>query len=299
MAHHHGAHNHHDHSHASGNIGLAFWLNTFFALLEVAGGLYTNSVAILSDALHDFGDSLTLGFAWYFQKKSEKRPDKKYSYGYRRFSVVGAFISSMVLVCGSVFIIYEAISRLQHPETPDAKGMVVLAVFGLAVNLAAMLRLRKGATVNEKVISLHFLEDVLGWAAVLIGAIVMIFADVPLLDPILSLSIAVFILFNVFRNINAAIRIILQGVPADVSEEEIRSQLFEISEIDNIHDFRVWTLDGVYNVLTLHAKVRTDLTMKEGEVLKNKIRRKLAHLNIRHATIELESLDASCEQEDK
>src|SRR4051812_20865317 len=112
MAHQHGPHDHHGHSHISGRISVAFWLNTCFALLEVAGGLFTNSVAILSDALHDFGDSLSLGIAWYFQKKSVRRPDENYSYGYRRFSVAGAFINSLVLVVGSVFIIIEACSRI-------------------------------------------------------------------------------------------------------------------------------------------------------------------------------------------
>jgi cobalt-zinc-cadmium efflux system protein len=296
MAHQHGDPHHHDHSHATGNIGVAFLLNTFFALVEIAGGLYTNSVAILSDALHDFGDSLTLGIAWYFQKKSLRRPDEKYSYGYRRFSVAGAFISSIILVIGSVFIIMESISRLRDPEKADAKGMLVLAVFGLGVNLAAMLRLRKGNTVNEKAIALHFLEDVLGWAAVQIGAVVMLFADVPVLDPILSLCIAVFILFNVYKNISSALRIVLQGVPADVSEQEIRAHLSEITEISDIHDFRVWSLDGIYNVLTLHATVSPRLTMEESEGLKKRIRNKLSHLNIRHVTIELESRGASCQQ---
>ena len=160
--HHHGHGHHHHHG---GNIRVAFWLNTGFAILELIGGFYTNSVAILSDALHDLGDSLSLGTAWYFERKSKQKRDAIYTYGYQRFSLVWAFINSIILIVGSVLILKEAFGRLFAPEHPDTTGMMIFAVFGILVNGAAMLRLKRGESINEKVISLHFLEDVLGWAA--------------------------------------------------------------------------------------------------------------------------------------
>lgn len=161
----------HDHAHhhldleaagSSRNIAVAFWINTVFALIEIVGGFYTNSMAILSDAVHDLGDSLSLGFAYYFQKKSLQKRDETYTYGYRRFSLLGAFINSAILIVGSAFIIQESLSRFYDPQQPDARGMLVLAILGIAVNGYAMLRLRRGGSINERVVGLHFVEDVLG-----------------------------------------------------------------------------------------------------------------------------------------
>jgi cobalt-zinc-cadmium efflux system protein len=294
--HQHDQHAHHGHHHhpGTGNLTVAFWLNTGFALLEIAGGLYTNSVAILSDALHDLGDSLSLGTAWYFQKKSGKRKDETYTYGYQRFSILGAFINSMVLIIGSLFIIREAVERLGNPEQPDAKGMLVFAVIGIIVNGLALFRLRKGGSINERMVSLHFLEDVLGWIAVLIGSIIMMFYHVPILDPLLSLGIALFILFNVFRNIRSAFQIILQGVPENISEPVIRKKLESYTEIESIHDVHVWSMEENYNILTMHAVVRENTTLGDLEQLKDRIKKELRELNIQHATVEFELSGFEC-----
>jgi cobalt-zinc-cadmium efflux system protein len=291
------SHNHLDHHHAMGNIKVAFWLNTGFALLELVGGLYTNSIAILSDSLHDFGDSLSLGLSYYFQKKSGQQRDENFSYGYKRFSLLGAFINSLVLIIGSVFIVQELVQRFAHPEPSNAKGMFIFALIGVAVNGAAMLRLRKGNSINERVVSLHFLEDILGWVAVLIGSVVMIFVSVPLLDPALSLLITCFILFNVYRNMKAAFRIILQGVPENVDLIKIRKEITSLAGVKDVHDLRTWTMDGIYNVLTLH--VVTDETSSAGiEKLKREVRHSLAHQNISHTTIEIEPPDSVCQMEE-
>ena len=208
------AHQHnHGHHHSSENIKTAFFLNLFFTIIEFIGGIYTNSLAITSDAIHDLGDSISLGMAWYFQNLSNKKPTKTYSYGFKRFSLLGAIINSVILLVGSIFIILEAIPRILSPEHSDAKGMMWFAVLGIIVNGAAVLKLRKGTSINERVVSLHMIEDVLGWVAVLIASIIMQFWDIPILDPILSLLIALFILYNVFKNGRESVRIILQGTP--------------------------------------------------------------------------------------
>ena len=282
------AHAGHGHAHATGNIATAFFLNTTFAIIELVGGLLTNSVAILSDALHDFGDSFSLGASWYFQKFSQKERTSTYTYGYQRFSLLGAFINSIVLLVGSVFIIKEAVERLFHPEIANYKGMLLLAILGVIVNVVAMLRLKKGASINEKVVSLHFLEDVLGWIAVLIGSVIMMFFDAPIIDPILSLLIASFVLFNVYRNIKPAFKIILQGIPGNASEQEIKALVLKDENILDVHDFRLWSLDGNHHVVSMHIVVQNNMDLKDAEHLKEKIKDEIKVLNISHATIEVE-----------
>lgn len=294
--HDHHTHNHtHAHSHDVKNIRLAFFLNFFFALIEIAGGIYTNSVSILSDAIHDLGDSISLGTAWYFQHISTKKSNQKYTYGYKRFSILGALITSIVLIIGSVIILSEAIPRIFHPQTAHAKGMIVLAIIGILINGAAMFQLRKGDSLNEKVVSLHFLEDVLGWVAVLVGAIIMYFFNFPIIDPILSIAIALFVLKNVYTNIREISRIILQGTPQSIETDPLKAEILALNEnINSIHDFHLWTVDGKYNVLTIHVVLKKPQTQDELASLKEIIRSKLREKNIEHTTIEFETANENC-----
>ncbi|MDR2087323.1 MAG: cation diffusion facilitator family transporter, partial [Dysgonamonadaceae bacterium] len=249
MAHHH---EHHHHEQGTKNIALAFFLNFSFCIIELAGGLLTNSIAILSDALHDFGDSVALGLAWFFQKISGRKPTPQYTYGYKRFSLLGAIINSVILLTGSVFVIYESVQRLLSPAETNAKGMLLLAVLGVIVNGAAIFRLKKGNSVNERVVSLHLLEDVLGWVAVLIVSTVMIFIDIPALDPLLSIGISIYILYNVYRNLKALFPVILQGKPANIDEKEVAGKLKNLPGVNDIHDLHIWTMDSEYHVLSVH-----------------------------------------------
>lgn len=298
--HHHHGHDHsHDHEHLSTkNIKVVFWVNLGFAIFEIIGGLLTNSVAVLSDALHDLGDCLSLGASWYFQKKSQQKRDNHFTYGYRRFSLLGAFTTGIVLTVGSIFIITESVQRFFHPSQPNAKGMLLMAIVGIAVNLGVMLLLKRGRSVNERVISLHFLEDVLGWAAVLVGSVVMMFYDVPFLDPLLSLGIASFILFNVYKNMKSAFQIVLQGVPENISEDKIRELVKSFPEAKDSHDIHVWSMDGNYHIVTLHVVVANDLSAAQQEELKTRIKASLSKLSIRHATVELETENYDCVKSD-
>ena len=281
-------HHHVQHHQGSGNLRMAFFLNLVFAIIELLGGLITNSVAILSDAVHDLGDSITLGISWYLQKKSRQPGNSTYTYGYQRFSLLGALVNALVLMIGSLFVIAEAIERLRSPEQADAGGMVLLALLGIVFNGLALLRLRKGSSLNERVVSLHFIEDVLGWVAVLIGAVVMMFWDVPVLDPLLSLAIAAYILFNVYRNLLPVLRVILQGVPSHSQQEKIRELIVSHPEVKSIHDFRLWSLDGEECVLSFHLVLKDEMNLKQAEFLKESIKVELRALKVAHATIEIE-----------
>jgi len=291
-------HNHSHHHEDVKNIKVAFSLNLMFTIIEFVGGFLTNSMAILSDAVHDLGDSFSLGLSWYFQKIAKRPRTKNYTYGYKRFSLLGAIINSVILVVGSVLILMNAIPRLFHPQQPDVKGMLLLAVLGVIVNGAAVLRLRKGRSLNERVVSLHLLEDVLGWLAVLVGAGIMYFVDAPFIDPLLSIAISAFILFNVYRNIRQSLRIILQGSPDLVDVDEIEKAILKTDNVEGIHDLHVWYIEGEYNVLTMHVVLSTSLPMLQLHKLKIGIRGKLLSMGIQHSTIEFETPDEDCEMED-
>lgn len=284
----------HQHNHSEGNIKVAFFLNLGFTIIEIIGGLYTNSLAILSDALHDMGDSLSLGLSWYFENLSKKGRTKRFSYGYRRFSLLGAIINSIILIIGSVIILSQAIPQLTSPGQADAEGMIYLSILGIIVNGAAVIKTRRGASFNEKVVSLHLLEDVLGWVAVLVGSIIMIYTDAFIIDPLLSILIALYILYNVVKNLRKSLLVILQGIPEEVNISHIRDKLKHIKEVVDIHDCHVWSLDGNYNIMTLHLVLADDLSLSQQAALKEKVNTILKNEPINHITIEFEMKDEHC-----
>lgn len=288
----------HSHDHSEGNVKVAFFLNLAFTIIEIIGGLYTNSLAILSDALHDLGDSLSLGLSWYFQKLSKKGRTKTFSFGYKRFSLLGAIINSIVLVAGSIFILTKAIPGLFNPEETNVEGMLYLSILGIIVNGAAVFKLRKGESLNEKVVSLHLLEDVLGWVAVFIGSIIMMYFDAPFIDPLLSVLISLFVLYNVYKNLKKSLLVVMQGIPSDVSIDKIRKKLEVIDEIKDVHDCHVWSLDGNYHIMSIHIRLKEDFRLSELSEIKKKARNELKDESVNHITIETESMEENCELDD-
>lgn len=287
-------HDHHHHHEDEKNLSIAFFLNLIFTIIEFIGGLYTNSIAILSDALHDLGDSFSLGLAWYFQKLSKKKGDQNYSYGYKRFSLLGAIINSIVLVVGSIFIIIESIKRFQSPQETDAQGMMFLAILGIAFNGLAAWKLHGGHSHNEKVISLHLLEDILGWVAVLIGSIIIYFTDYYRIDSILSLAISVFILIRVLKSLKSTMEVVLQKFPKNVDRNDVIAYLDNYHLISSYHDMHIWSMDGQYNVMTIHIVLDSPDNKIDRIKLKHELRAGLKGLGIDHATIEMEEIGEEC-----
>lgn len=286
----------HDHDHGSSkNLKLAFFLNAAFTVFELIGGLYVNSVAIISDAVHDLGDTLSLGTSWYLQNKSRQERNNKFTFGYKRFSLLGALINSLVLIAGSVYVITEAIRRLIEPEYSDAGGMLVFALVGVAVNGYAAFKLSKGTSMNEKVVSWHLIEDVLGWVAVLIVAIVLHFYNSPYLDPALSLLITLYILYNVFKRLKDTMFIFLQGVPKEIDLKEIETKLESIPHVASLHHMHVWSMEGTDHVFTTHIKLK-DLTQFQQLLdVKRAVKDVLQEYHFDHYTIETELDSESCD----
>ncbi len=294
----------HDHAHGQqqgyahdslGDIGFAFLLNLVFAIAEIFGGLWTNSLAILSDALHDVGDSLILGLTWLLERYSRRQPTQRFSYGFRRFSLLGALINAVVLIGGSVFIIFEAIPRLANPAAPDAQGMMWFAVAGVLLNGLAVLRLRRGTSMNARVVSWHLIEDVLGWMAVLVVSIVMQFWHLPILDPILSLLIASYILYyNVVVNINKTIQLFLQASPDSIDAARMERELCAIPSVRSVHHLHVWSLDGAHHVVSAHIVVDRDVGKEQVVMIKKQAKSVLLGNDIEHITLEIEFEDEDC-----
>ncbi len=236
------------------NMVVAFWLNFIFSCIEFVGGVMTNSVTVISDAIHDLGDSMAIGLSLVLEKKSNKGTTNKYTYGQRRFSVLAAFFTSLVLIIGSVYIVYEAVSRLFVLQEVHSEGVIWLAVLGIVFNGLAVLRLRKGneQSLSQRSIMLHLIEDVLGWVAVLIGAIIMYYTNWFWIDPILSLSIAAMILYNAIKNIRSSIKIFLQSTPDEFNTEELKAKLLSLTNVKDVSNIYCWTLDGEKHILVLH-----------------------------------------------
>ncbi len=300
MGHNHNhIHNHHHSHQITNNIKIAFCLNFGFAILEIFGGLWTNSLAIVSDAIHDLGDSLSLGLAWYLEEKSQQKSNHTYSYGYRRLSLLAALINTLILLFGSIYVICEAIPRIIAPEPADAKGMIVFAILGIVVNGLAMLRLTRQTSLNASVVGWHLLEDLLGWVAVLIVSITLLFTDFYILDPILSILISGFILYNAIASLRQTIPLFLQAVPDSIDIQRLESSIVDLDRVDSVHDTHVWSLDGEHHVLTTHVVVQNETSREEIQSIKSAIAHLSSNLHLEHITVEIEYLNEYCAERDK
>ncbi|MDX5325634.1 MAG: cation diffusion facilitator family transporter [Bacteroidota bacterium] len=266
----------------------AFILNISFTVIEFIGGMLTQSTAIISDAIHDLGDSLALGMAWYLEKQAGKGRSSSFTFGYRRFSVLGALINSTILVMGAILIVVRAVWWFFDPQIPDAKGMLWLAILGVAVNAFAYFKLHSSSNLNQRTASLHLLEDVFGWVAVLIGALVIDRTGWYVIDPILSIAIGIWIFFNAQKNLRKSLQIFLQGNPLSIEESKLEAQFTSVNGVNSVHDVHLWTLDGEYHVISLHMILEKDASREVIMGAKEKVRKICLDHGISHVTIEAE-----------
>ena len=272
------------------NILIAFILNLSFSVFEFVGGIFTNSVAIISDSIHDIGDAVSIGVSYFLEKKSKKQPDNIYTYGYLRYSVIGSVITTLILLVGSVLVVINAVNRILNPQEINYNGMIIFAVIGVAVNFLAAYFTRDGDSLNQKAVNLHMVEDVLGWMVVLIGAIVMRFTDFKLIDPILSIAVAVYIFIHAFSHLKEALDLFLVKIPEGIEIDEIKHHLLEIDGVLDVHHIHVWSMDGNQNYATMHV-----VTNSNHLKIKKAIKDELFEHGIVHATLELEGEKEHCE----
>ena len=271
------------------NILTAFILNIAFSIFELIGGIFTNSISIISDAVHDFGDALSIGISLALEKISKKKPNEKYTYGYVRYSILGALITTIILTIGSIFVIIGGVNRIINPEEINYNGMIIFAVFGVIINLFAAYFTKDGDSINQRAVNLHMLEDVLGWIVVLVGAILMKFTDIRIIDSIMSIGVALFILVNSFKNLKEILDLFLEKTPKNISIEEINNHISEIKGVIDVHHIHIWSIDGIHNYATMHVVVD-----KNEFAIKNKIKEELSEHGISHTTIEIEKKNELC-----
>ena len=288
----------HEHSHKESveHIKLAFFLNFIFSIIEIFGALLTNSVSILSDAIHDFGDSMSIGLSYLLEKISTKHSNNKYTYGYLRYSLLGALITSLILLIGVFVVFYKSIPLLFEPVPVNHDAMIIFAIFGTLINGYAAYKTSHGHSKNEKAISLHMLEDVLGWVSVLVGSVVIKLTGWTIIDPILSILIAIYILYHVYNNIKDIFTIFMDKVPEDINIDHISKDIInKFNEIKEIHHIHVWSVDGINNYMTAHVVLNKDLSKDKIVKLKKEIKLFLNELNICHSTLEIEYSSEECD----
>lgn len=274
------------------SILIAFLLNLAFSLFEFFGGIFTNSVAIISDAVHDIGDAISIGVSYFLEKVSKRNPDDIYTYGYVRYSVMASVITTVILLTGSIMVIYNSILRLMNPVSINYDGMIIFAVIGVIVNFLAVYFTKEGNSLNQRTVNLHMIEDVLGWIVVLVGAIIMKFTNILVIDSILSIAVSLFIFIHALKNLKFILELFLEKIPNNVSIDDIKSNLLKLSGIKDVHHIHVWSIDGIHNYATMHIVV-DDFSKK----MKDRIRDNLKDEGIFHVTMEFESSDEKCMEE--
>ena len=271
------------HEKASGNLFFAFILNVIFNVIVIIGSLVTNSVAIFADSMHDITDTVSIGLSWILEKVSTRDKNDSYTYGYKRFSILGASITSVFVIVISIIVIIESVNRLFNLEHVDAGGMLIVAILGIIFKGLSAYKLHGGITFNERAILLHLLGDIFEWVAILIISIILIFVDLPILDPLVSIAISIWLIYTLFKTLVQSLNVLLQKVPKNIDVKEFKEMILYIDGIKSIDDFHVWSLDGVESVLSL--KIIVD--KKDHDLIRNKINVLANEYNIVESTIEI------------
>ena len=269
-----------------GAVWLAFFLNLSYAIVEfIAGGIFGSS-AVLADSVHDLGDAIAIGVSAFLETISNREEDCHYTLGYKRFSLLGALVTAVILMTGSVLVILENITKLFHPQPVNDEGILWLGIIAVSINVLASLVVCKGRTKNESILSLHFLEDTLGWLAVILMAIVLRFTDWYILDPLLSLVISFFILSKAIPRFWYTLKIFLDAVPEGVDIKQVKSDLEQLDHVASINQLNLWTMDGLEKNAIIHVCLKE---IEKMEVCKESIRTLLKDCGFQNITIEVDA----------
>ena len=272
------------------SIWLAFFLNLSYAIVEfIAGGIFGSS-AVLADSVHDLGDAIAIGISALLETISNREEDRQYTLGYKRFSLLGAMLTAVILMIGSVLVILENITKIAHPQPVNEKGILWLGIIAVAINVLASLVVRKGKTKNESILSLHFLEDTLGWLAVILMAIILRFTDWYILDPLLSLVISIFILTKAIPRFWSALKIFLDAVPEGVDIKQVKNDLEQLDHVVSVNQLNLWTMDGLEKNAIVHVCLEE---IEHIEYCKESIRNLLKDYGFQNVTIEVDANLAS------
>ena len=272
------------------SIWLSFFLNLSYAIVEfIAGGIFGSS-AVLADSVHDLGDAIAIGISALLETISNREEDRQYTLGYKRFSLLGAMLTAVILMIGSVLVILENVTKIVHPQPVNEEGILWLGIIAVAINVLASLVVRKGKTKNESILSLHFLEDTLGWLAVILMAIILRYTDWYILDPLLSLVISIFILSKAIPRFWSALKIFLDAVPEGVDIKQVKNDLEQLDHVASVNQLNLWTMDGLEKNAIVHVCIEE---IEHIEYCKESIRNLLKDYGFQNVTIEVDANLAS------
>jgi cobalt-zinc-cadmium efflux system protein len=300
MAHEH----HHDHSHTLTNLNRAFYigigLNLLFVLAEAIAGLYINSLSLLSDAGHNLADVAGLALSLIAYRMAKVTPTGKYTYGYRKTTILVALFNSVLLLISIGIIGYEAIHRLLNPGPLPGFAIALVAGIGIIINGGtALLFLRdRNKDINIKSAYLHMLSDAMVSLALVIGGIVIYYTGWYWVDPVLGIIVALIILKSTWGLLRSSLRLSLDAVPENVDLDKIRENVLRLDGVKDIHHIHAWGLSTTTNALTAHIVLNDDANIGEMEKIKKAIKHELEHLNIQHATLEFEHSAFEHKEED-
>ena len=274
-------------------VWVAFFLNLSYAIVEfIAGGIFGSS-AVLADSVHDLGDAIAIGISAFLETISNREEDRQYTLGYKRFSLLGALVTAVILITGSILVILENITKLFNPQPVNDEGILWLGIIAVSINVLASLVVRKGKTKNESILSLHFLEDTLGWLAVILMAIILRFTDWYILDPLLSLVISIFILTKAIPRFWSALKIFLDAVPEGLETGDLEKDLEALTNVKSVNQISIWSMDGLENNAIIHLCLEDWEKMTE---TKNQVRQLLEERGVQNITIEVDSSQSNHEQ---
>ncbi|MED1204342.1 cation diffusion facilitator family transporter [Heyndrickxia acidicola] len=292
--HHHHDHDHGDvfHSHApAGKMKLAFFLTLIILIVEVAGGFFSHSLALLSDAGHVLTDIASIGLSWFALHQSQKPASEEFTYGYHRSGILAAFINSMALIIIAVIILIEAIARFQHPQPVESTWMFISASVGLALNLYLGLGLSKEDNINVKSAVLHMIGDAIASAGVILGGVIILFTGWYMLDPILSVLISFLISFGAWRIVKQTVCILMEGKPKGIRIDEVIRNICSVKGVLTVHDLHIWSITSDKNALSCHVVVNDQVNFQESQIILREIEHCLQHQGIGHVTIQMENED--------
>jgi cobalt-zinc-cadmium efflux system protein len=302
MSHSHGHSHSHDHDHGgifhthapAGKMKQAFFLAMIILIAELVFGLLSNSLALLADAWHMATDVLAIGLSWFALVQAKKPANKQMTFGYERAGILAAAVNGLTLVVITFWILYSAITRMMHPEHVGGTGMFIGAAIGVIINLIIIFALNgEGDNLNVKATLLHVIGDLGASAGVIIAAILIYFTSLEIIDPILSVLIALIVAFSAWNIIKKSFAILMEATPKGIQLDEIATHIKSVPGIAGVHDLHIWTLTGDRNFLTCHAVLEEGVSLTQAGQLLTKINFELGKSGIHHSTIQLEDCSTS------
>jgi cobalt-zinc-cadmium efflux system protein len=270
---------------------LAFFLTLIILVVELIGGWLSHSLALLSDAGHVITDIAAIGLSWYAMKQSEKPPTENLTYGYHRSGILAALTNAVGLIVIAIVILWEAIQRFQHPEPVGSTWMFISASVGLIMNLYLGLGLSKEDNINVRSAVMHMLGDAAASAGVIVGGVIILFTGWYMVDPILSVLIAVLIAFGAIGIVKQTVSILMEGTPKGISLSKVSKTIRSVPGVQDVHDLHVWSITSGKNALSCHVVLDGAITIEKSQEILREIEHQLLHLHINHTTIQTE--DAS------